>query len=74
MLRFIIGDVESFSTTGIDTASDRKSVDGIKAMKHIELLSDTQFDAVRFNQSFTFLSDDALYELLETAEWKLSEE
>lgn len=74
MLRFVIGSVEAFNIASIEVASDRRSVDGSKAMKHIELLSDAEFDAVRFNQSFEFLSDDALFELIQTPEWKLPEE
>lgn len=73
MLRFIIGNVEDFETVGIDITTDRKSIDGIKAMKHIEHLTDDQFNIVRFDSDFKFKSGESLEEMLLSDEWLIEE-
>jgi len=66
MLRYIIGNVTDFTTVGIDIITERTSTDG-KALKHIESLTDEQFDIIRFDSKFEFKSD--VEELMASPEW-----
>lgn len=73
MLRFIVGNVADFDSVGIDITSERESIDNTKSLKHIELLSDEQFETVRFDKRFEFLSDENLEALIATSEWNIPE-
>ena len=69
MLRFAIGNTNDLSEIGIETDGLRKSVDGTLSIIHIEFLSDEQFEAIRFNPSFTFKSGESMEELMKTPVW-----
>lgn len=68
-LRFILGTVSNFDLLGINTETNRKSLDGTKALVHQETLTDEQFETIRYDETFQFISNGALDELLNTAEW-----
>jgi hypothetical protein len=73
MLRFIISDTINFENSNIPIDNERKSLDGSKTLKHIEHLTDEQFNVVRFDSNFNFMSDDDVYNLMQTLEWKDNE-
>jgi hypothetical protein len=72
MLRFIIGNVTDFEAIPIDISTERKSINGSRVLKHIELLTDAEFEAVRYNAAFEFKSDEAIAELMATEEWTVN--
>jgi hypothetical protein len=72
MLRFIIGNVADFEAIPIDISTERRSVDGTKALKHIELLSEEELEAVQSNSAFEIVSNDAVGELMATEEWTVT--
>jgi hypothetical protein len=69
MLRYCVGLVSDFQKKNIKLDKERKSKDGLKTLKHIESLNDTEFEAVRFDKNFVFLSDDNITTLMATSEW-----
>ena len=68
MLRYIIGNKDDFTTAGIEITTERTSSTGL-ALKHIENLTDEQFETVRFDERFEFKSDEAVEEMLASPEW-----
>jgi len=73
MIKFVVALVEDFERVGIDVTSERKSIDGLKALKHIENLSATELNEIRFKSVFEFIGGDDIYALMDTDEWKSSE-
>ena len=70
MLLFIVSDISNFDNLGISTDNERKSVDQLKTIKHIEHITDEQLNIIRFDDKFDFLSNDNFYNLMNTEEWK----
>ena len=56
MLRFVIATKADFETAGIPITGERTTIDG-RYVKHIELLSDEQFDTDKIDEKFEFKSD-----------------
>jgi len=65
----VIGNVADFDAAGIDITTERRSLDSIRTFKHIELLSDAEFENVRFDAAFEFKSDAAMDEMLQGEDW-----
>lgn len=70
MLRYCVGLTTEFQKKNIKLDKERKSKDGAKVIKHIELLNDAEFEALRFDKTFEFYSDESMDTLMRTAEWK----
>ena len=77
-ITMIVGNTEDFLALDIDVTVCRKSLDGIKSLKHKEELSSVDFNSIMIdfmtNQSpFYFMGDKAIETLMETVEWKIQE-
>jgi len=74
-LRYCIGPVAKFESKKIKIGTERKSIDGTKALKHIELLTDAEFETIRYDTDFIFMSDesDNIRKLMDSKEWAVSE-
>jgi hypothetical protein len=76
MIKFVVANVSDFTSVGIDVTNERHSLDGTKAIKHIELLSTDELNAIRSNLAFSFYGDDSetnnINDLMQTDEWKTS--
>ena len=68
MIKFVVATIENFKAVGIDVSTCRKSIDNLKALKHIENLSAEELNLIRANLDFEFIGDD-IYTLMETDEW-----
>jgi hypothetical protein len=66
--RYVFASVENFRQKNIDISTARKSLNGAIALKHIELLTDNQFNSIRFNENFEFRSE-GVTELLQSSDW-----
>jgi len=73
MIKFVIALIEDFVRVNIDVSNERHSVDGLKALKHIENLSADELNNIRFKSVFQFIGDEEIYTLMETSEWKAEE-
>ena len=75
MLRYCVGTINDFSKKNIKITTERKSNNNKKVIKHLELMSDAEFEAVRYDPAFQFISDEVgeIEALMETAEWKTEE-
>jgi hypothetical protein len=75
MLRYCISTLDNFSKKNISIKNERKSNNGTKALKHIELLTDKEFEAVRYDPAFQFISDEKgeIEKVMETKEWKVED-
>jgi len=70
MLKFVVATLTDFARVNIDVSNERKSIDGLKALKHMELLTADQFNLMRFDALFQFMGDAEIYALMETPEWE----
>ena len=74
MTRFVIAQTTLFESLGIDVATNRKSLNGVWTMHHIEPLPDELLMAIVEGGEFAFKSQENLDIMLETSEWKEIEE
>jgi hypothetical protein len=74
MLKFVLALVEDFERVGINVLTERHSVDGTKALKHIETLTADELNAIRFDAVFQFIGDENIYVLMNTEEWNTMDE
>ena len=72
MIKFVIANISDFEQVGIDVSTCRKSIDGLKALKHIENLSAEELNTIRFMQEFEFVGE-SIHELMQTEEWREEE-
>ena len=70
MIKFVVATIENFKAVGIDVSTCRKSIDNLKALKHIENLSATELNEIRVNLDFQFIGDEDIYNLMATSEWQ----
>lgn len=68
-LPWFVGTVEKLQECGIVTDGLRKSIDGLKAIVHLQDLSVEQFAAVRPKTSIDALNYEQAKELMSTEEW-----
>jgi len=71
MIKFVVALVSDFnrSDVNIDVSNERKSVDGMKTLKHIEKLTANELNEIRLKSAFQFVGDSEIYALMETPEW-----
>lgn len=70
---YYVGEIDKLQLCGIDTEPLRKSLDGIKAVVHHDLLSKEQFDALRPKTSILCLTFAEAQALSSDPEWAAQE-
>lgn len=68
-LPYLIGECETLQSCGIDTEGLRKSLDGTKAVAHMQILSIEQFNAIRPILEIGIYSHEEVEKLMKTPEW-----
>lgn len=68
-LPFFVGTVENFEECGINTLTERKSLDGNKVIVHMHNLTMEQFNVIRTKMNILALTYNQTLELMQTPEW-----
>jgi hypothetical protein len=68
----VSADVADCKAKGLTIKSERKSVDESKIIKHIENLTDAEFEKIRYDPKFVFRSE-GIEALMQTEEWSSKE-
>jgi len=69
-LVFVMSKVEEMKDVGIDTEGLRKSIDGTKAIIHIEFVKDEQLVLLARKGELKCLKNDELHQALHNKEWE----
>lgn len=73
MTRFVIAKTILLESLGLNVDTNRKSLDGVWTMYHIEPLPDEILMSIVESGEFAFKSQENLDLMLETVEWKVGE-
>lgn len=73
LLPFAVGDITKLQECNIDTTNLRKSLDGTKALVHLQNLTISQFNAFRVKTSIQAMTYEQVEELMATPEWSVTE-
>jgi len=68
-LVFVVGTVAKLTDCGINTETERKSLDGTKAIVHLQNLNIAQFNLIRFDLDVQMITYQQCLDLTATAEW-----
>jgi|GEM_PF-5041161 len=68
-LVWVVATTADFQRAGIPLTTERISLDGTKAIKHINTLTVEEWNAIRSDLAFQFLGEEGCTEMLTGAEW-----
>lgn len=69
-LIFIFASVEGFQSVGVDTSGLRKTIDGTKALIHIQYISDEQILSLVKKGDLQSLTHEGALKATHTKEWE----